>query len=60
MTPEQQEILDLIAKVWEKHPEYRFCQLLGIAFGENEDVDTYYIPDDTLGQLLRLTYCRDL
>ncbi len=57
MTPEQQEILDLIAKVWEKHPEYRFYQLIGNCFGPG---DTYHVQDGTFRQRFRLTYYRDM
>lgn len=57
MTPEQQEIMDLIAKVWAVHPEYRFGQLIGIALGPG---DTYHVLNDTFEQRFRLTYYRDL
>ena len=56
MTPEQQEIIDIITKIWEQNPSLRFLQLIGNCTGPIATRDIYFISDDTLKGALEHTY----
>ncbi len=51
-----QELIDLITKIWKKYPELRLCQLIGNCFGGNDD--HYFVEDADLTKQLKLTYPR--
>ncbi len=48
-----QELIDLITKIWKKYPELRLCQLIGNCF---HDQDLYFVKDAGLTKQLKLTY----
>ena len=51
-------IISLIERIWKKNPDLRLCQLIGNAYHEDEGV--FYLEDNELEKLLRVTYKKEL
>lgn len=55
---EQEELLNLIRRIWEGNPSLRFFQIFGNCTGKASTDDIYFVSDDQLTRGLRYTYGR--